>query len=292
LQLGSFQTERVNEERRLLVTRRVRDVVVATDRRVVRHREFVVTAIGTVDLEFRLVRRGHHTVRGAVRHEELHRVIKRELLDFRLTGDNLLCLGNQHAHRLRGHHGAFIRVQENVVRVGFPLVASRGGTPVNSEFDIMILHGDQRKRGLPVFAKLKSEGIKLFSRATTVDATTDRLRRGRRQKFRRNHRRERRILFIDQLSTNEQFDLGNLGFPIGHSGRLGTVGVNGGKVNVGQHVSLSLEANGGHAIVLDVALYDLTFTGLRKIRRTFVRRAEKADFGLADQMGILSTDGH
>jgi len=62
------------------------------------------------------------------------------------------------------------------------------------------------------------------------------------------------------------------------------------KVHIVEKVTLALEAHGRHAIVRDITLDHLTFHGLGEVGMTLVGRAEKADFGRADEVRILSTD--
>jgi hypothetical protein len=71
---------------------------------------------------------------------------------------------------------------------------------------------------------------------------------------------------------------------------LGTIRLDGHEIDIVEHVTLALEADGGHTVVRDVALNDLTLDSLGKISVTLVGRTEKADFGLTDEVHILSTD--
>ena len=72
---------------------------------------------------------------------------------------------------------------------------------------------------------------------------------------------------------------------------MGRATVVGDEVDVVEHVTLALEADGGHTVVRDVALNDLTLDSLGKVRMTLVRRPKKRYLGLTDEVYILSTYG-
>ncbi len=72
---------------------------------------------------------------------------------------------------------------------------------------------------------------------------------------------------------------------------MGTIRLDGHEVDIVEHVTLALEADGGHAVVRDVALNDLTLDSLGKVCVTLVGRPEKAYFGLTDKVHILGSDG-
>tara|TARA_R110000868_G_scaffold29654_1_gene110275 strand:- start:362 stop:1039 length:678 start_codon:yes stop_codon:yes gene_type:complete len=99
-------------------------------------------------------------------------------------------------------------------------------------------------------------------------------------------------LFVNHLTTDEELHLGNGGDPIGDGVGLGTIRLDGHEVDIVEEVPLALEADGGHTIVRDVALNDLTLDSLGKICVTLVRRPEKADFGLTYKVHILGTDSN
>jgi len=66
----------------------------------------------------------------------------------------------------------------------------------------------------------------------------------------------------------------------------------GDEIDIPEHITLALEADGGHTTIGDVALDDLTFDSLGKVCVTLVGRPEKAYFGLTDKMHILGTDSN
>jgi len=65
----------------------------------------------------------------------------------------------------------------------------------------------------------------------------------------------------------------------------------GNEIDIPEHITLALEADGGHTTIGDVALDDLTFDSLGKVCVTLVGRPEKAYFGLTDKVHILGSDG-
>jgi len=79
---------------------------------------------------------------------------------------------------------------------------------------------------------------------------------------------------------------------IGDGVGLGTIRLDGHEIDIVEHVPLALEADGGHAVVRDVALDDLTLDRLGKVRVALVGRPKKADFGLTDEVDILGTDSN
>jgi hypothetical protein len=66
----------------------------------------------------------------------------------------------------------------------------------------------------------------------------------------------------------------------------------GSEVDIVEHVTLALEADGGHTVVGDVALNDLTLDSLGKISVTFVGGPEERHLGLTDEVHILGSDGY
>jgi len=292
LKLGGFEAERVDEEGRLLVTRRERHVVVGRDGRVVRRRKLEIGDIRTIDLQLNLVRRRHQTPSLRVTREELDRVIEVKFLDLRLGRYRVLDLRDQDVLRLIRKDRAFICIEVRVVRVAFPLVNSRARTPRDTKLDIVILERNERQSGLPVLTEEESKRVELFIRTTPVDATGHRLRQVRREEFRGNVRRERRVLFINDLTPNQKFNLGNRRTPVSDGVRLRAITLDRHEIHVVEQVTLALKAHGRHAVVRHVTLDDLTFGRLREIRVTTVGRSEETDFGLTDKVRILSTDGH
>ena len=189
-------------------------MVVRRDGRVVRRRKLEIGDIRTVDLQLDLVRCRHQTTRLRVTREELDRMVEVQFLDLGLRRDCVLNLRDQDALRLARKDRAFVGVKVRVVRVAFPLVNRGARAPRDSELDIVVLKRNQRQRGLPVLTEEEAKRVELFVRTTSVDTTCDRLRQVRREKFRGDVRRERGILFIDHLTTDEKFNLGNHRAPI------------------------------------------------------------------------------
>jgi hypothetical protein len=70
------------------------------------------------------------------------------------------------------------------------------------------------------------------------------------------------------------------------------VPVLGTEIDIVEHVTLALEADGGHTIIRDVALDDLTLDSLGKISVTFVGGPEERHLGLTDEVHILGSDGY
>jgi len=97
-------------------------------------------------------------------------------------------------------------------------------------------------------------------------------------------------MVINHLTTDEELHLGDGSGPVGDNVRLAAIRFDGHEVHIVEHITLALKANGGHTTVRDVALNDLTLDSLGEVRVTLVGRTEKADFGLADEVHILSTD--
>jgi len=267
-------------------------VVVGRHSREVGGRKFEVGDIGTVNLELHLVRGGHETTGLGVTREEFDRVIEVEFLNLALGGDRILDLRDQEVLRLAGKDRAFIGIQIHVVRVTLPLVDRGTRTPRDSQFNIVILERDQRKRGLPVFAEKEAKRVELFASTTSVQTTRDGSRLISREKFRCDVRCEGRILFIDHLTTDQEFDLGNSGGPVSDRVRLCAVTLDRHEVDVVEEITFAFETNGRHTVVRHVTLDDLTFSRLREIRVTTVIRAEEGHFGLANKMRILGTHSH
>ena len=122
--------------------------------------KFVIGNIGTIDLKLELVvimenLQSRRLTGGDV----LHGVVEVELLDLGSGGNRLLHLGDEHVLGLGSEHFTFISVKVGVVGENIPLVGSRRGAPSDSELDIVVLEGDERDGGLPVFTESKPEGI-------------------------------------------------------------------------------------------------------------------------------------
>ena len=253
--------------------------------------KLVVSHISTVDLELKLVTRSaHHSdSRSITSGEVLDRVVEVELLNLRTRGNSLLDLGHDHVLGGRSEHLTLLGIEVRVVGIDLPLARSSLGTPSDAKLDIVVLKGDERESRLPVLTEGEAEGVKLNRAGTIVETTGNRLGGGVGREGRGDEGRICGVLVIDHLTTDEKLHLGDHGSPIskGISGRAITLDRH--EIDVAEHVTLALEADGGHAIVRDVALNDLTLDSLGEVRVTLVRRPEKADFGLTDEVHILST---
>jgi hypothetical protein len=151
--------------------------------------------------------------------------------------------------------------------------------PRDAKLDIVVLKGDEREGGLPVLTEGEAERVEPLGGRTGVETTSDGLGRLCGRKGGGDQGRVCRILVIDHLATDEKLHLGDGGGPIGDGIGLSTIRLDGHEVDVVEHVTLALEADGGHTVVRDVALNDLTLDSLGEVRVTLVRRTEKADFG-------------
>ena len=216
-------------------------------------------------------------------------MVEVELLHFRTGGDRLLDLGDEHVLGLGGEHLTLLCIEVGVVGVDVPLIVRGVEAPSDAKLDIVVLEGDEGEGGLPVLAESEAERVEPLVSGTTVEITSDGLGGGGGREGRGDEGRVDGVLFIDELTTDEKLNLGDDILPIVDGLGLGArVGY---EVDVVEHVTLALEADGGHAVVRDVALNDLTLDSLGEVRVTLVGRTEKADFGLADEVHILSTDG-
>ena len=250
-----------------------------------------VRDIGTVDLELELVRVTEHGHTRSVRGREvLDGVVEVELLDLGTGSDRLLNLGDEHVLGRPREHLTLLRIEVRVVGVDLPLVRRGVGAPRDTKLNIMVLEGDEREGGLPVLTEGEAERVEPLRGRAGVETTRDGLGgRGRREGG-GDEGRVGRILVIDHLATDEKLHLRDGGGPVSDGIRLGTIGLDGHEIDIVEHVTLALEADGGHTVVRDVALNDLTLDSLGEVRVTLVRRPEKADFGLTDEVHILSTD--
>mgnify|MGYP001069917744 FL=1 len=253
--------------------------------------ELEVGHISAVDLELELVVVAEDGEgRGIRRRQVLDGVVEVELLHFRAGRDRLLDLGDEHVLGLGGEYLTLLSIEVGVVGVNVPLeVVVRGvGTPRDAELDIVVLERDEGEGGLPVFTEGEPERVEPLGGGTGIETTSDGLGGGGGRKSRGDEGRVDGVLFIDELTTDEELHLGDDRLPIGDG--LGRGTVVGYEVDIVEHVTLALEADGGHTVVRDVALNDLTLDSLGEVRVTLVRRPEKADFGLTDEVHILSTD--
>jgi len=253
--------------------------------------EFVVGDIGAVDLELELVGIRYDVHGSCVRRRKiLDRVVEVEFLDLVARGDRLLNLGDEHVLGLGSEDLTLLSIKVRIVGVDLPLVFGGTSPPSDAKLDIVILERDEGESSLPVLAEGEAERVEALIGGTTVEIASDRLGGGGGRESGGNLGRVEGILVINHLTTDEELHLGDGSGPIGDDVRLGAIGLDGHEVDVVEHVTLALEADGGHAVVRDVALNDLTLDSLGKVRVALVRRTEKADFGLTDEVHILSTD--
>jgi hypothetical protein len=252
LKLTSIEAEGIEEELGARGGGAVGGVIVEGHGGKVGISELVVSHISTVDLELELVARGadHGDRRSITSGDVLDGVVKVELLNLRVGRDRLLNLGHDHVLGLGSEHFTLLGVEVRVVRVDLPLARGSLGTPSDAKLDIVVLEGDERESRLPVLTEGEAERVELGSTGAIIEA-------GRRRLGRRERRKG---------------------------------GGDGHEVHIVEHVTLALEADGGHTVVRDVALNDLTLDSLGEVRVTLVGRTEKADFGLTDEVHILSTD--
>ena len=249
-----------------------------------------VRDVGTVNLELELVvvvkDRKSSRLTGS---EILDRVVEVELLHLGTGRHGLLDLSDEHVEGLGSEHLALLGIEVRVVGVDVPLVVRGGTTPSDTQFYIVILQGNKWESSLPVLAEGEPERVEPLGSRTTVEVAGDRFGRVGRGEDRRDEGRVSGILLIDNLTTHENLHLGNYVRPGTNS--LGRATVVGDEVDIVEHVTLALEADGGHTVVRDVALNDLTLDSLGKVRMTLVRRPKKRYLGLTDEVYILSTYG-
>jgi len=266
-------------------------VVVEGNRGKVGVTKLEVGHVGTVNLKLHLVGVRHDVHGSGVRSREvLDGVVEVEFLNLVARGNRLLHLSDEHVLGSSGEELTLLGIEVRVVGVNLPLVGGGTRTPSDAKLDIVVLEGDKGERRLPVLTEGEAEGVETLVGGATVEVTRDRLGGGGRGEGGGNLGRVEGILLVNDLTTDEKLHLGNGGRPIGDDVGLSTIGLDGHEVDVVEHVTLALEANGGHTVVRDVALNDLTLDSLGKVRVTLVRRPEKADFGLTDEVHILSTD--
>tara|TARA_B110000914_G_scaffold244_1_gene235 strand:+ start:3821 stop:4666 length:846 start_codon:yes stop_codon:yes gene_type:complete len=257
--------------------------------------ELVISHIGTIDLELELVTSSAHhgDIGGITGGDVLDRVVEVELLNLGVGSDRLLHLGHDHVLGLRSENFTLLSIKVRVVRVDLPLTRSSLNTPRDAELHIVVLQGDEGKGRLPVLTERKPQRVELRSAGPVVQTGRRRLGRGERRKGGGDESRVSRVLFIDHLTTDKQFDLRDHIRPVSREGvRRKTVTFDGHEVNIVEEIPLALEADGGHTVVRDIALNDLTLDSLGKVCVTLVGRPEKADFGLTDKVDILGTDSN
>ena len=225
--------------------------------------ELEVSDIGTINLELELVIIVEDIECSSLsRGKVLDGVIEVEFLHLRTRRDRLLNLGDEKVHGLTSEQLTLPGIEVRIVRVDIPCRSSGRGTPSDAKLDNMILEGDEWKSSLPVFAESKPGRVETLRGSTTIQVTIDRLGGGGRRKSGSHETGISDILFINNLTSNQEFNLGNYGSPVSDSITLET-GV-GSEVNIVEHVTLALEADGGHTVVGDVALDDLALDSLEK----------------------------
>jgi len=219
----------------------------------------------------------------------LHGMVEVNLLDPGLRGDRTLGLGDEHVLRGGRKRHALVSVQVHVVGVALPLVRE-GSTPRDANLNVVVLEGDEGNGGLPILTEGEAEGVKLT--LGSFGETSLGLGEALGEDGRCDVLGESGGLVVDHLTTDEKLHLGNLTDPVG-GGELHSTGpVVGGEVHIAEHVTLALEADRGHTIGTGVALDDLTFDGLGKVRVTLVVGTEKGNLGLPDDVCILGTNGN
>ena len=257
--------------------------------------KLVVSHIGTVDLELEFVTRGadHGDRRSITSGDVLDWVVEIELLDLGVGGDRLLDLGHDHVLGLGSEHLTLLGVEVGIVRVDLPLARGSLGTPSHTKLDIVVLKGDERESRLPVLTEGEAERVELGSTGTIIEAGGHRLGRRESREGGGDEGRVGRVLFINDLTTDEKLNLGDhIGPVISEGVGRETITRDGHEVDIVEHVTLALEADGGHTVVRDVALNDLTLDSLGEVCVTLVGRTEKADLGVTNEVHILSSDGY
>jgi hypothetical protein len=255
--------------------------------------KLVVSHIGAVDLKLELILRitDHPDRRSIRRRQVLHGVVEVHLLNLVTRGDRLLDLGHDHVLGRPREHLTLLGIEVRIVGVDLPLARSSLGTPCDAKLDIMVLEGDEGESRLPVLTEGEAERVELGSAGTIVEAGGHRLGGRERREGGGDEGRVGGVLLVNDLTTDEKLNLRDHISPVACEcvGRE-TITRDGHEIDIVEHVTLALEADGGHTVVGDVALNDLTLDSLGKVRVTLVGRTEKADLGLTDEMHILSTD--
>ena len=240
-------------------------MVVGRDRAEVWVRPLVVGHIGAVDLELQLVGGGEdgHVIARLTSDQALDRVVEVQLLHLLTRRESLLHLVDDDLLRLAGEELALLGVDVRKVGVALPLVRVRAGTPRDAEFDVVVGEGHEWEGVLPRFTEEESEGVETRGGAAFVETTEAGLGEVLGQDLRGDERGEEGVLGVDDLTTDEQFNLVDDRGPVG-DGRvgLGAIGLHRLEVHVRQEVPLALDAHRGHAIGADVALDHLTFDRL------------------------------
>ena len=233
-----------------------------------------ISNIRTVNLKLQFIGGGHSIYSNQI----FHWVVEVEFLDLGSRGNSFLCLRNKHVLWCGRQSGALIGVEVNELNIDFR-VSCGCSTPCDSQFNIVVLKGNQWDRRLGILTKRKSEWVERFTRVS-------------RFRVRLVHnswcesRRKLIILFINDLSTNEKFNLGNSSAPVSKV----TTSIS--DVDIPDHIPFSFKPNGRHTVRGWVALDNLSFNSLGEICVTFVVGPEKRNFRLADEMRILGTYGN
>jgi len=219
-------------------------------------------------------------------------VVEVKLLDLGRRGSGLLDLGDDHVLWVGGEELTLLGIQVHIVGVDIPLIGGSRGAPSNAKFHVVVLESNEGKGGLEVFAESEAEWVESGSIGTTEEITRNRLGRVGRREHWGDEGRVGGILVINDLTTDEEFNLGNLGAPVGGAVSLGGGAIVGDEVHIAEEIPLAFKADSGHTIVGNIPLDHLAFHGLGEVRVALVGRAEKADFGLTDEVRILSTDSN
>jgi hypothetical protein len=78
----------------------------------------------------------------------------------------------------------------------------------------VVLEGDEREGGLPVLTEGEAEGVELRSGEAIIELGRNRLGGGGRREGGGDQGRVGRILFINDLATDEELHLGDDGGPV------------------------------------------------------------------------------
>ena len=143
----------------------------------------------------------------------------------------------------------------------------------------MVLEGNEGEGGLEVFAESESEWVETGGVRTTEEVTRDGLGRVCGGEHWGDEGGVGGVLVIDDLATHEEFNLGNLGSPIGGAVALGGGAVVGHEVHIAEEIPLTFKANRGHTPIGHIPLDHLAFHSLGKVCVTLVGTSEKANFG-------------
>jgi len=239
--------------------------------------------IGTIDLEAKVTGRERDITTRLSGGNIFHWVVVVDLLDGRRGLDRLLSLGDNHTLWCRGERRAFFGVEIHILGVNLVVIVHRC-VPRDSQFYIVILERHQWDSGLPVFTEGKSEWVERGISAV----------RSWRLCVVLGHDSWRNVLgkmgglFIDDLATDQPFNFldstGPLSLAIGSWSATSDIAIS-------EEIPLTLKSDSGDATIRWGPLEDLTLYSCGKVRVTTIARAPKAYFGLADEMGILGTDG-